>query len=164
MNIVELGHTGVYVFDLAVMEEFYTRVMGLTVTDRDEDLGIVFLSARPEVEHHELVLQRGRSAGADARLVHQISWRTDSLESLVAFHRHFRANDVKVQQEVSHGNAIGIYFYDPEGNRNEVYLAIDRDVRQPFRKDINLDQPIADIWRDAEELLNDTGPSSQPAN
>lgn len=45
-----------------------------------------------------------------------------------------------MQQEVTHGNAIGIYFFDPEGNRNEVYLRIERDVRQPFRKTVNLDQ------------------------
>ena len=58
MPVLGLGHTGLWVTDLAVMRDFYERVVGLTVTDEDEEQGIVFLSAQPEVEHHEFVLQR----------------------------------------------------------------------------------------------------------
>ena len=162
MAIVELGHTGLWVNDLEVMTAFYTDLLGLVVTDRDEDLGIVFLSARPASEHHEMVLQRGRTAPDGAKLTHQISWRVDSLQSVVEYHHRFRDNGVKVQQEVTHGNAIGIYFFDPEGNRNEVYLAVDRDVRQPFRKSLNLDQDIDQILADADALVEDDGPAYQP--
>ena len=162
MGIVELGHTGLWVNDLEVMTAFYTDLLGLVVTDRDEELGIVFLSARPASEHHEMVLQRGRTAPDGAKLTHQISWRVDSLQSVVEFHHRFRDNGVKVQQEVTHGNAIGIYFFDPEGNRNEVYLAVDRDVRQPFRKSLNLDQDIDQILADADALVIDDGPAYQP--
>jgi catechol-2,3-dioxygenase len=157
-----LGHTGLWVHDLELMRDFYTRVIGLTVTDEDEDLGIVFLSARPEEEHHEFVLQRGRTAG-DGKLLHQISWRIDSLDDLKTFHQRFRDEGVQVQQEVTHGNAFGIYFFDPEGNRNEVYLRIERDVRQPFRKTLNLDLPPEEIHVEAQRLLDDAGPAYQPA-
>ena len=71
MPIVELGHSGLWVTDLEVMEDFYTRIIGLQVTDREDDLGIVFLSSRPDVEHHEFVLQRGRTAHDGAMLPHQ---------------------------------------------------------------------------------------------
>lgn len=162
MGILELGHTGLWVDDLGVMRDFYTRVLGLTVTDEDDELGIVFLSSRPDVEHHEMVLQRGRTAPRGVRLSHQISWRVDSLRALVEFHHRFRDEGVPVQQEVTHGNAFGIYFFDPEGNRNEVYLRIDRDVRQPFRKTLDLDQPLAEILAAAEHLLSDEGPAYQP--
>jgi catechol-2,3-dioxygenase len=160
--IVELGHTGLWVSDLAVMEDFYTRLLGLTVTDRDDDLGIIFLSSRPEIEHHEFVLQRGRTAAPGALLPHQISWRIDSLETLVDYHRKFRDEGVQVQQEVTHGNALGIYFFDPEGNRNEVYLRVDKVVQQPFRKTLDLDQPVEDIFAEAERLLNEDGPRYSP--
>lgn len=162
MGIVELGHTGLWVDDLAVMEDFYTRVLGLTVTDRDDDLGIVFLSSRPTEEHHEFVLQRGRTAPEGSKLPHQFSWRIDELQTLVDFHHAFRAEGVFVQQEVTHGNAFGIYFFDPEGNRNEVYLRIDRDVRQPFRKTLDLDQDLDAIIAQAERLLEEGGPSYAP--
>lgn len=162
MPITELGHTGFWVEDLEKMREFYTDMLGLTVTDEDPDLGIVFLSARPEQEHHEFVLQRGRTAPAGSKLTHQVSWRVDSLETILRFHRRFREAGVEVQQEVTHGNAIGIYFFDPEGNRNEVYLRVEKNVRQPFRKTIDLDQAPEDVLAEAERLLDDGGPAYRP--
>jgi catechol 2,3-dioxygenase-like lactoylglutathione lyase family enzyme len=162
MAITGLGHTGFWVHDLDAMRDFYTRILGLTVTDEDEELGIVFLSSHPEEEHHEFVLQRGRTAPGGAKLTHQVSWRVDSLESIIDFHHRFRAEGIEVQQEVTHGNAIGIYFFDPEGNRNEVYLRVDRDVRQPFRKTLNLDQDPAAVFAEAERLLAEGGPAYQP--
>jgi catechol-2,3-dioxygenase len=162
MPIVELGHTGFWVNDLPAMEAFYTELLGLQVTDRDDELGIVFLSARPDAEHHELVLAIGRTAEAGAKLTHQVSWRIDSLATLVDFHHRFVAAGVEIQQEVTHGNAYGIYFFDPEGNRNEVYVRLDRNVRQPFRKTIDLEQPLEAILDQAERLLTEAGPAYQP--
>jgi catechol-2,3-dioxygenase len=160
--IVGLGHTGLWVNNLERMRDFYERVLGLQVTDEDPEFGIVFLSSKPAEEHHELVLQLGRDAPEGAHVTHQISWRVDSLEALREFHRRFAAEGIRVQQEVTHGNALGIYFFDPEGNRNEVYLRIERDVRQPFRKSVDLDQEPEAVMNEAERLLNDSGPAYQP--
>ncbi|KUO12962.1 MULTISPECIES: VOC family protein [Streptomyces] len=162
MAITGLGHTGFWVDDLEKMRDFYERVLGLTVTDEDEEKGIVFFSSCPEEEHHEFVLQRGRTAPAGAKLTHQVSWRVDSLESIIDFHHRFRAEGIEVQQEVTHGNAIGIYFFDPEGNRNEVYLRLERDVRQPFRKTLDLDLSPEEIFAEVERLLTEGGPAYQP--
>ena len=162
MAITGLGHTGLWVYDLPKMRDFYERVMGLTVTDEDGDLGIVFLSARPDEEHHEFVLQRGRTAAIGDKQQHQISWRVASLDDIRAFHRLFEQENIQVQQEVTHGNAFGIYFFDPEGNRNEVYLRIERDVRQPFRKTIDFGMGPAQIYAEAERLLTDGGETYQP--
>jgi catechol-2,3-dioxygenase len=162
MPITGLGHTGLWVTDLEKMRDFYERVIGLTVTDEDEEQGIVFFSSRPGVEHHEFVLQRGRTAPPGSLLPHQVSWRVDSVETLQMYHHRFKAEGVPVQQEVTHGNAYGIYFFDPEGNRGEVYLRVPRDVRQPFRKTLNLEQPVADVNAEAEQLLAADGPSYQP--
>ena len=162
MPITGLGHTGLWVTDLEKMRDFYERVIGLTVTDEDEEQGIVFFSSRPGVEHHEFVLQRGRTAPPGSLLPHQVSWRVDSVETLQMYHHRFKAEGVPVQQEVTHGNAYGIYFFDPEGNRGEVYLRIPRDVRQPFRKTLNLEQPAAEVNAEAERLLRDGAPAYQP--
>lgn len=162
MAIAELGHTGLWVYDLPKMRHFYERVLGLTVTDEDADLGIVFFSARPEEEHHEFVLQTGRTAAIGDKQQHQISWRVETLDDIRAFHDTFVAEGVQVQQEVTHGNAFGIYFFDPEGNRNEVYLRIERDVRQPFRKTIDFGMRPEKIWAEAERLLDDDGDAYQP--
>ena len=162
MPVVGLGHTGLWVHDLEKMRDFYERVIGLTVTDEDDEQGIVFFSAQPDVEHHEFVLQRGRTAPPGSMLPHQISWRVDSVETLQMYHRRFKEEGVPVQQEVTHGNAYGIYFFDPEGNRNEVYVRLDRRVRQPFRKTLNLDLPLDQIEAEAEAMLDDGTPTYQP--
>lgn len=161
-RIAELGHTGLWVYDLDVMRSFYTEVLGLTVTDEDPDLGMVFLSSRPEVEHHEMVLARGRTAPLDTRQTHQISWRVDTLDSLRGFKRRFDAGRVPIQQVVTHGNAFGIYFFDPEGNRGEVYWQTGLEIPQPFRKSLDLDQDIEAILAQAETLLSEGGPRYQP--
>jgi len=162
MAITKLGHTGLWVYDLPAMRDFYERLLGLTVTDQDEDLGIVFFSARPEEEHHEFVLQVGRTAAIGDKQQHQISWRVESLDDIRRFHEVFANEGVEVQQEVTHGNAFGIYFFDPEGNRNEVYLRIERGVRQPFRKTIDFGQEPDEIWAEAERLLADGGDAYRP--
>ena len=162
MAITGLGHTGFWVEDLATMRDFYERVLGLTVTDEIDELGIVFFSSQPATEHHEFVLQRGRTAPLGSKLTHQVSWRVDSLDTVLEFHRRFRDEGIAVQQEVTHGNAIGIYFFDPEGNRNEVYLRIESDVRQPFRKTLDLDQEPAQVMADVERLLSEGGTAYQP--
>ena len=55
-----LGHVGIICDDFLKMRDFYTRVIGLTVTDEDPERGSCFLSADPEHEHHELNLGQSR--------------------------------------------------------------------------------------------------------
>ena len=45
--IKNLGHVGIICDDFMKMRDFYTRVMGLTVTDEDPDRGSCFLKCRP---------------------------------------------------------------------------------------------------------------------
>lgn len=159
MPIVELGHTGLWVEDYDTMKDFYTQMMGLTVTDEDVEKKMCFFSARPDTEHHELVIAQGRTVPDGGKLIQQISWRVDSVETLLDFHNRFKAAGVKVQQEVTHGNAYGIYFWDPEGNRVEVYYRIPKDVRQPFRRSLNLDQSVEEVVAEADRLLAEGGPA-----
>lgn len=162
MAIERLGHTGLWVEDLAPMVDFYTRVVRLHVTDQDHERGMVFLSSHPDEEHHELVLQQGRTASRDDKLLHQISWRVDSLDALRSYHREFQELSVDVQQVVTHGNALGIYFFDPEGNRNEVYWVTGEDVPQPYRRSINLDQEPDEILEEAARILRADGETYEP--
>ena len=161
-GIAHLGHTGLWVHDLDLMRDFYVRLVGLTVTDEDPELGIVFLSSRPEEEHHEFVLQRGRVGGPEVNLVHQISWRLASLGALQSFDRLLTDEGVPVQQRVTHGNALGIYFFDPEGNRNEVYWPTGREVPQPFRKTIDMSLPPEELLRESDRRVVDGTPAYQP--
>src|SRR5919206_182361 len=59
-RVLGLSHVGIFVRDLQQSRDFYTRVLGLTVTDENDRF--VFLSAQPDREHHELALLAGREA------------------------------------------------------------------------------------------------------
>lgn len=53
-------HIGIYVTDIAKMVDFYTRILGFSITDQAQIRGadVVFLSRNPD-EHHQIVLSRG---------------------------------------------------------------------------------------------------------
>jgi len=155
--IARLGHVGIHVNDLERSTRFYRDVLGLQVTDQDPEMGMVFMSAQPDEEHHELLLCGGRTAAPDAMLVQQISFRCNSLEDVIGYHRRLRENQVKIDMEVSHGNAVAIYFYDPDGNRCEVYWNTGLKARQPYLEGVDLDRPAEELVREIEESVRQHG-------
>ncbi|HTJ27233.1 MAG TPA: VOC family protein [Candidatus Limnocylindria bacterium] len=144
-SIARLGHVGLHCDDLLAQMAFYRDVLGLQVTDQDVDVGLIFLSSRPQEEHHELVLAAGRSGPSDARILQQVSFRCDSLEDVREYYRRFKERGVKFDMIVTHGNAVGIYFYDPEGNRCEVYWATGLAAKQPFLENVDLEKSADEI-------------------
>lgn len=159
MAIAELGHMGFQVNDLDKMVDFYTRVLGLKVTDEAPQLGAVFLSSRPDFEHHELVLAKGRTAPLDTKLINQVSWRVDSLEALQTLYQALLAAQAPIHMVITHGNAIGVYFADPEGNKSEIYWRTGLDVPQPFGKPIDLTAPAAEVLGENQRLIAAGGPA-----
>lgn len=155
--IARLGHVGIHVTDVDRAVRFYRDVLGLQVTDQDPEIGMVFMSARPDEEHHELVILPGRTAPPGTTLLQQISFRCDSLEDVRAFHRRLKEHNVPLDMEVSHGNAVGIYFYDPEGNRVEVYWATGLKARQPYLQGVDLDKPAETIFDEVEASVRAHG-------
>jgi catechol-2,3-dioxygenase len=134
-KVTGLGHVGLYIKDPSVMIEFYRDFLGMTVTDRGENDRIVFLSARPEEEHHELALARSDTLHSE---VQQLSFTLDSLSDLLSFYQRIKERGYPVDRTVSHGNAFSCYFRDPENNRVEVYWHTGRDWPQPYGETIDL--------------------------
>ena len=161
-RVLGLGHVGIYVRDLDRMVAFYQDVMGMRVTKQNRRAGVVFLSADPESVDHEIALMGGRPDPADPHLINQISMRVGSLDDLRAMRKRLVTEGYRIEGVVNHASAIGCYFFDPEGNRNEVYLRIEKDVRQPFRKTIDFGRSPEEIHAAAERLLNDGGPAYRP--
>ena len=121
-NISGLSHVGVFVKDLKRMTEFYCGTLGLTESHRNGDR-MVFLTADIEKEDHEVVLVDGRDG--DAKIIQQLSFRVKDVEDVRSFYKTFKDMGIELQQTVSHGAGVSCYFYDPEGNRIEVFADIE---------------------------------------
>ena len=149
-----LGHVGIYTQDLMKMRDFYTRVIGLTVADEDlEGRGMCFLSSDPVAEHHEFVLMKGRKSSEDTQLIQQISFKVPSIQDLREYKKKLEEENLKIDRIVSHGNAFGMYFFDPEDNRVELYYRTGLPVPQPHGDPIDLERSDQELLADAKELL-----------
>lgn len=138
-RVSSLGHVGVYVHDVERSKAFYRDILGLTVSDESARSGAVFLTAKDRLdEHHELLLVPGRQ---DGRVIQQISFRCDSLADVKEIYRLLVERKVPVNRAVSHGNAVGVYFQDPDGNQVEAYWPTGVDWPQPFGKPVDLTAP-----------------------
>jgi catechol-2,3-dioxygenase len=148
MAVKKLGHVGIFAQDFEKMRDFYLKVIGLTITD--ETPTAAFMSADPEREHHELLVAKAGGDGQRTQ-VQQLSFSCQSLADIVGFYQKFKAQGVKVSRAVSHGNAVGLYFFDPEGNHCEVYWTTPFKARQPYGVAVDLTRPADEILRDIED-------------
>lgn len=157
------SHMGFYVRDLDRMARFYSEVMGFVETDRG-DLGavrLVFFSRDPS-EHHQVVLATGRPADLTFSVINQISFRVSTLGVLREMHRRATADpEVTELLAATHGNAVSIYFRDPEGNRIEVFWNTPWYCEQPLREPIDLSRCDAEVLAQAESIAR-TRPKFQP--
>lgn len=142
-KVTSLGHVGLYVREIERSKAFYRDVLGLTVSDQSPTTGSVFMTAKDRLdEHHELLLVPGRE---DGKVVQQISFRCASLADLKEFHSVLLERQVPIVRIVSHGNAVGVYFLDPDGNHVEIYWPTGVDWPQPYGKPIDLNASNEEI-------------------
>ena len=154
--IARLGHVGIHCKDLEGQKAFYRDVLGLQVTNEDMSMGMVFLSARPKEEDHELLLCAGREVD-DVLLLQQMSWRCDELSDVIGFYDRLKKHGVQFDMIVSHGNAVGMYFRDPEENRLEIYWATGLEAKQPYLEKVDLGEPPDEIMRKIKESVAQHG-------
>jgi catechol 2,3-dioxygenase len=147
--IPQLTHIGLFTQKLEELENFYTSVLGLIVTDRGllarmNDTPIVFLSGNEDC-HHQLVL----AVGEQPTVMQQLSFKVTDLSELRSIAK--RASDFGVEgfRPWDHGNAWSVYFFDPQGNLVEVYMDTIFHVAQPHGR--TLDFSLTD-----QEILNNT--------
>lgn len=156
-RVTGLGHVGIYVRDLERMVAFYRDVLGMHVTKQNWRAGAVFLSANPEAVDHEIALMRGRPEEENPRLINQISMRVETLDDLRAFRRRLIADGYRIDVVANHGSAIGCYFFDPEGNRTEVFWVTGRACWVPNSDPIDIEQPDAAVLAEVDRVWERIG-------
>ena len=135
-KVTSLGHVGLYVRDIERSKAFYRDIVGLHISDENPKTGSAFMTSKDRLdEHHELLLIPGRE---DGKVLQQISFRCARLADVKEFYTILLERNVPIIRTVSHGNAVGLYFQDPDGNQVEVYWPTGIDWPQPFGKPVDL--------------------------
>ena len=150
---LSFSHVGLFVRDIERMADFYARLLGFAVSDRGQmgKTSFVFLTRDPR-EHHQIVLASGRPQELAFNAINQISFRMQDFAGLREMYRAVQGEPgVSEIAPVSHGNALSVYFRDPEGNRIELFVDTPWYVEQPIR--IPMDMALADdaLWKWAEK-------------
>jgi catechol 2,3-dioxygenase-like lactoylglutathione lyase family enzyme len=153
-RVTGLGHVGIYVRDLDRMVAFYRDLLGMQVTKQNRRAGAVFLSADPDAVDHEIALISGRPGAEDPHLINQISMRVATLDDLRVFRRRLVAEGYRIERIVNHASAIGCYFFDPEGNRTEVFWVTGRPCWVPTATPIDIEQPDDAVMADVDRIWN----------
>lgn len=148
----QLAHVGLFVRDVDAMTRFYTQVFGLRLTDqgvgRNFRFPLRFLSGTAD-QHHQLVLAGGRAADAPSTIM-QLSFKVAAIDDLRRLRALALAHGASQMRGMNHGNALSIYFHDPEGNTVEVYLDTPWYIPQPHGDPLDLDRSDAQIWAETE--------------
>jgi len=155
------SHMGFSVKDMPKMEDFYTRILGFTVTDRGNVLGmdLVFLSRDP-LDHHQVVLVSGKPDNLPPNpfhpqfgsVINQISFRVGSLSGLRDLLALLETNQVQSIMVGNHGISWSIYCHDPDGNNLEFFVDTDWYFPQPFLIPLDLSKSNEEIIAETEEL------------
>lgn len=150
-----LSHMGICCIDIDKMIDFYSAVFELRLTDKGPGKTfpymLAFMSANSE-QHHQLALMQNRPKDAPSTVM-QVSFKVNTLDDLREAKSRALVKGATKMRGLNHGNAISIYFLDPEDNTIEVYLDTPWYVAQPHGDPLDLDKPDEEIWAETEKIV-----------
>lgn len=134
---ISWSHAVVRARDVDAMALFYEDLLGFKVADRGSlgppDSGgpeIIFMSGRSS-DHHQIAFVATRGP-EDASSLEHVAFRVPSVADVQEMVERLNADDrVANHAAVTHGNAVSVYFSDPEGNGVEVFCDSPWHVKQP---------------------------------
>jgi catechol 2,3-dioxygenase-like lactoylglutathione lyase family enzyme len=150
IKVRKLGHVVYEVSDVERSTDFWTRIMGFHVSDRNEG-GMVFLHCAGD--HHTIALVPTPDGKKPAKhqdgllQIHHWAMEVDSIETLFAAREFVRSQgmDLTYEGRRGPGSNPGIEFRDPDGYTIELYYGMDQ-MTEPGKS-----RP-AEQWKRAESL------------
>ena len=149
------SHAVLYVQDQERMLDFYTNVLGFQITDRGplapDGPEVVFLSQVPN-EHHQIGMVAARQNDDPPNTVNHFAFRVASFADVKDLLEVLKPMEGIEISPLTHGNALSIYFNDPEGNGLEVFWDTPWHVAQPMARpwDPTMEEAEALAWVEAE--------------
>jgi catechol 2,3-dioxygenase len=123
-KIRRLQHAVLNVRDVEASMKFYTENLGMEVVSYNPERKMAFLSFG--TEHHDIALFQYPTDAALLEPNHlglnhlalEIEGGEAQLQELYA---RFKAHDVKIDRTTDHVMSRSVYFFDPDGNRLEIF-------------------------------------------
>ncbi len=135
-RIRRVGHLVLRVKDVKRSRRFFEEMLGLPVVAENER-GMVFFSTDVKDNHHMLALVPGKDGAATPTPDHigmqHVSFELGSFAELQEAYRRFKENGVPVEYTTYHGVTKSVYFFDPDGNRLELYCNV---PAEEYRKSV----------------------------
>ena len=116
--ITRASHVSLGVTDLERSRDFYRDIIGLVVTEEQDD--VVYLRGLEEAAHHSLILER-----SDTAMAHRVGLRVRAAEDIVAAEKFFAAADIEYQRVERDHQGPTIQFRDPVGTLMELTASMD---------------------------------------
>ena len=122
VKINRLGHVVLFVTDVEPSIGFYKEALGLELVQGRE--GMAFLSFG--TYHHDMALfkVRGEPSHGTIGLSHVAFEMEGGLDELREAHDQLVAMGAKIRSVTDHGMTHSLYFFDPDGNRLEIYYDV----------------------------------------
>lgn len=121
-EVQRLAHVMLNVSNAQASKEFYTKVLGLTVSAESADGKTIYLSLGEQ--HHDLALVEGATGprpGAKQPGVVHFAWQVDDYEALKAAYYELKGKGLDIKHTFQHNVTDSIYIEDPDGMLVELY-------------------------------------------
>ena len=126
----KISHVVLKVADLERSVEFYTKVLGMRVSDAYPESmmpgRMVFM--RCNHDHHGIALVGGAAGPADASELHHFAFEVETLDEVFRAREHLERHNVPISFEGRRraGQQIAVEFRDPDGHNLEICWGMDR--------------------------------------
>jgi catechol 2,3-dioxygenase len=138
-RINKVGHVVLNVKDVEASVQFYTEALGMEVM-RLREGNAAFLSFG--TQHHDIALFKAPEGAEMGKLgLNHIAFQIEGGETeLRQLYGRLVQHGAKVDYTTDHGMTHSVYFFDPDGNRLEIFCEMmDPEVgRQHMREGVNL--------------------------
>ena len=141
-KIKRVGHLVLRVKDVERSKRFFQEILGFPVVAQNER-GMVFFSTDVKDNHHMLALMPAKEGAAmptpDHVGMQHVSFELGSFAELQDAWKLFKEKGVQIDHTVFHGVSKSVYFFDPDGNRLEVYVNVPeaeyrKSISQPYSR------------------------------
>ena len=165
IKLKKLGHIQLRVADLDRSKAFYRDVLGFRVAEQDPRHSDLFMTLGEDfhtldMAQHESP-ETGRGPARPLGVAH-IAFQVASYEALGEAYSTLLQHGVRIERAMDHVNQRSIYFFDPDGNRLEIYYEMPGALARfpEGRGDQNRELAVSEAGEPLPAWLSERWPSS----